>query len=561
MKKYLLMASALLMAALFVSCEGNETDTPPPPPPPPGEGIAFNKIDDAVYNGEALGEGSGFYTFTLSNDSGDKMRVDCFGAVSTGTNNPRFTTGIYRVGSLEERAINSFLPAENATAEKGTIYWDSSNTAYPVSDGTMEVKASGSNYKLTIKFTSGDKKIEASYEGTMKFKVAEIIPNREENPNPRPADFTYNAYFGRMTGKAETGYFQLGLTYKGNVDTGANVEAIQIEGFIPRAEDNSKALLAEGTYTVVSSKEIEKGTAFTIAPGVVDTKNSTFAGSFELYTNDRGGITKGYMITEGKMEVVKTTGDNYKITVNFKGKRANAAGIVRDDAEDVAYEYEGPLPVMANMADPPSTLEEDLDLETFTNQALVQVKKLNNYTVWCYYLWADGIRGVVSNNILNMQGAGHTVLVAIAGTPQSTDLPVGEFPMSTLYMDTDVSNGTGSAWPGMYEGGAFNAANIGCWYGFVRSKADGSISIAEGHMGAVAERGFVKTSNNGDQHTVEFEFYDRYGHKLTGKYEGAVDVYKESGASSASGFNSSLYVPSFEIAKMGFPATFFDTAR
>lgn len=555
------MASAFLLAAVFVSCGGGKEPIDTPPPPPPGEGITFNKIEAAVYNGEALGEGSGFYTFTLSNDSGDKMRVDCFGAVSTSSTNPRFTTGIYRAGSIDERAINTFLPADNATAENGTIYWDSSNTAYPVSDGTMEVKASGSNYKLAIKFTSGDKTIEATYEGAMKFDVVLIIPGRVKDPNPRPADFTYNAYFGRMTGKAETGYFQLGLTYKGNVDTGANVEAIQIEGFIPRAEDNSNAFLAEGTYTIVSSEEMKKGTAFTLAPGVVDTQNNAFTGSFEFYTNDRGGITKGYMITEGTMEVAKTTGDNYKITVNFKGKRANAGGIIRDEAEEIAYSYEGPITTMANMADPPSTLKENLDLGTFTNQALVQVKKLNNYTVWCYYLWADGIRGVVNNNVLSMQGAGHTVLVAIAGTPQSTDLPVGEFPMSTLYMDTDVSNGTGSAWPGMYEGGAFNAANIGCWYGFVRSSADGGISIKEGHMGAVAEQGFVKTSNNGDVHTVEFEFYDRNGYKLSGKYEGAVDVYKENSAASASGFNSPLYVPSFEIAKMGFPTTFFGTAR
>ena len=151
MKKLLLLASTAVTAALMVSCsQGTDTTTPPGPTT---DGYTFTTVSDAVYYGEKYAEGSGFYTFTLSDADGNKMRIDCFGTVASNSNNPRFTTGTYEAGTLDDRTVRTFVTADSATAEEGTIFWKGSE-AYPVSGGTMKVSSQGGSYKLDIEFTS-----------------------------------------------------------------------------------------------------------------------------------------------------------------------------------------------------------------------------------------------------------------------------------------------------------------------------------------------------------------------------------------------------------------------
>ena len=179
MKKLLLLASTAVTAALMVSCsQGTDTTTPPGPTT---DGYTFTTVSDAVYYGEKYAEGSGFYTFTLSDADGNKMRIDCFGTVASNSNNPRFTTGTYEAGTLDDRTVRTFVTADSATAEEGTIFWKGSE-AYPVSGGTMKVSSQGGSYKLDIEFTSGETTIKGSFDGTLKFEGKPQVP-----PGPLPA--------------------------------------------------------------------------------------------------------------------------------------------------------------------------------------------------------------------------------------------------------------------------------------------------------------------------------------------------------------------------------------
>ena len=72
MKKLLLLASTAVTAALMVSCsQGTDTTTPPGPTT---DGYTFTTVSDAVYYGEKYAEGSGFYTFTLSDADGIELQ-------------------------------------------------------------------------------------------------------------------------------------------------------------------------------------------------------------------------------------------------------------------------------------------------------------------------------------------------------------------------------------------------------------------------------------------------------------------------------------------------------
>lgn len=540
------------MAALTVSCEND--------PVPPGGGggngeptftdIKFTTLSDAVYYGESKAEGTGFFTFTLSNDKGDKMRIDCVGALALNSSNPRFTTGRYNAGNIATPEIGMFATAESATDEVGTIYWKDAE-AYPVNEGTIEAKAAGSNYQLTIKVKSGDQEIEATYEGALKFESKPTFAPRVQDPNPRPVQNLMGSYVGKLNKDSKTAAFVILLAYKGDdLATGKNMEALSIQGFMPIAEDRNNAYLPEGTYTITS--DTKKQDAFVLTAGSVSEKDG-YGGTYEIYTDNAGGINKGYVITEGTLEVTKT-GDNYKLTATMKGKRADRKSVLGTEAESVVYEYEGPMKPMANLADAPSNLTEDIDLGTFSNQALLQIVPLedNAYTGWFYFLWDEGIGGTIKDKELDINGQGHTVCVAIIGKPQATDLPTGEFPMSSFY---GTQEETGSAWPAAYDIANFGPTT-GCIYAFVKQEPN-TLKLLD-YMGAVADKGFVKTSTAGNIHTVEFEYYDRNGHKVSGKYEGEVEVVKSSSAQSASGATNALfYVPSYRVTADMDPISMF----
>lgn len=552
MKKLLLLASTAVTAALMVSCSDNGGTTPPGPPTPTDD-YTFTTVSDAVYYGEKYAEGSGFYTFTLSDADGNKMRIDCFGTVASNSNNPRFTTGTYEAGTLDDRTVRTFVTTDSATAEEGTIFWKGSE-AYPVSGGTMKVSSQGGSYKLDIEFTSGETTIKGSFNGTLKFEGKPQVPPRTEIPNPRPVTGTIGAYYGKYNDyDATTGMFLFGMAYKGDLTTGENVEALQLQGYIPLQEDNDNVILPEGTYTITTATD--NTDAFTLVAGGVDAQNGYY-GTYEYYTDKSTSITKGYIISEGTMTVEKN-GDNYKITANFKGKRADALNIIGTELEEVNYLYEGPLEPMMNYADPMSRLEENKELGAMNNSALLQVipNATDNFTAWLYYIFGDGLTATINGQNLDITGSGDLLMLAIWGPAQSTDNPVGEFPMSPAF---GALYEEGSAMPGNPILGTSISPTDGCWYTYASKQ--GSTLQLNNYAGAMPDQGRIitKPAEDGTNQIVDFEFYDKYDHVISGIYEGEMEVVKAS--QSAAAANAGLaYMPSFPIApELVIPATPFN---
>lgn len=550
MKKLLLLASTAVTAALMVSCSDTTT---PPPPPTSTDDYTFTTVSDAVYYGEKYAEGSGFYTFTLSDADGNKMRIDCFGTVASNSNNPRFTTGTYEAGTLDDRTVRTFVTTDSATAEEGTIFWKGSE-AYPVSGGTMKVSSQGGSYKLDIEFTSGETTIKGSFDGTLKFEGKPQVPPRIYDPNPRPVTGTIGAYYGKYNDyEATTGMFLFGMAYKGDLTTGENVEALQLQGYIPLQEDNDNVILPEGTYTITTATD--NTDAFTLVAGGVDAQNGYY-GTYEYYTDKSTSITKGYIISEGTMTVEKN-GDNYKITANFKGKRADALNIIGTELEEVNYLYEGPLEPMMNYADPMSRLEENKELGAMNNSALLQVipNATDNFTAWLYYIFGDGLTATINGQNLDITGSGDLLMLAIWGPAQSTDNPVGEFPMSPAF---GALYEEGSAMPGNPILGTSISPTDGCWYTYASKQ--GSTLQLNNYAGAMPDLGRIitKPAEDGTNQIVDFEFYDKYDHVISGIYEGEMEVVKAS--QSAAAANAGLaYMPSFPIApELVIPATPFN---
>ena len=65
--------------------------------------------------------------------------------------------------------------------------------------------------------------------------------------------------------------FLFGMGYKGDLTNGENVEALQLQGYIPLQEDNDNVILPEGTYTISTSAD--NTDAFTLVAGGVDAQN------------------------------------------------------------------------------------------------------------------------------------------------------------------------------------------------------------------------------------------------------------------------------------------------
>lgn len=545
MKKLLLLALSAVTAALTVSC----TNTPPEPPVG-GSSYKFTTVSDAVYRGEKFGDGSGFYTFTLSDAEGNTLHIDCFGNVASNAVNPRFNTGEYKPGSIADHASRTFVTATSATDEYGTVFTQG-DKAYPIDGGSMNVSTQGGSFSLNIEFTSGETTIKGTFEGSLKFEGKPEVSPRNPKPSPRPVSELFGAYYGKYNNNdATAGMFILQMGYLGNLETGANVEALQLQGFIPLQEDNENVILPVGTYTITTSTTATE--PFTLLAGGIDIQNG-YQGTYEFYTDATTSITKGYIISEGTMTVEKN-GEDYKISANFKGKRSDSKSILMDTLEEVTYLYEGPLTPLVNSADPITKLEGPKQLGEMKTKALLQVipKAAGEYTAWLYYIFGEGVSYTLVDNTLDMTGTGDLMMLAIWGPAQSTDNPVGEFRMSPGY---GLLYEKGSAMPGNPLLGTNIDPQQGCWYTHV-VKQGSSLSI-DNYAGAMPDQGRIitKPAEDGTNQIVDFLFYDKRGNEVSGVFEGPIEVVKanRSTASADAGF----YVPSFPIAPEAAPATPF----
>src|SRR5699024_2309177 len=101
---------------------------------------------------------------------------------------------------------------------------------------------------------------------------------------------------------------------------------------------------------------------------------------------------------------------------------------------------------------------------------------------------------------------GDLIMLAIWGPAQTTDNPVGEFPMSPgyglLYED-------GSAMPGNPVIGSSIDPQQGCWY--THAVKQGTTLSLDNYAGAMPDKGRIitKPAEDGTNQIVDFEFYDK----------------------------------------------------
>lgn len=531
--KKLFWAAAVLVAALTVGCKKDQGGN--------GGGSAatptFTSVvaEETAYYGERYGEGTGFYTMMLTNADGDKLRLDCFAAIALNANTATLASGTYNVGTTADHKVRTFVAATSESDEAGTILWRNGEATL-IDGGTMLVNKSGSNLKIAFEFTSNGQPVEINqFEGPVTFLNKQEYPPREEDPNPRVATSVIAEYYGiANTLGAEAGMFIMAL---GCTDLDANgmtnAEGIQINGFMPLQEDHNNLVIPEGTYEVV--KGLQEMTPFKLIEGSI--ANSSYSGTTEFLTNDKAQLTEAWCIQEGTMNVERN-GEDYKITITFKGLRADQSGIVSDKLEEVNYVYEGPIKV-DNYADPASNLTENKELGTITNKALLQTSDMgNDITGYFYYIWGDGIEISISGQSISTKGSGDMIVLSLCAPASMGERPEGVFEMGPVYGTAFADKNIAMpANPMPLQNGI--SPLEGCWYTYLKTLPNGD-PTTDFWAGAMPSQGSVTTSNEGDNHIVTFDFVDRNGYTIKGTYNGPLmDL-----SSAAAGF----YWPSYPIS-------------
>lgn len=518
MKKYLLLLATAFMAISLTSCRDNTVgpDKPPlPPGPDPVDGIVLTTMDEGAYYDQKYSETVGFSSVTLSNASGQKLRLDLFGSISKNAANAKLNTGDYLKGSLEAPAVRKFIPAATATDVVGCIFWDGKGNALPITDGKLNVGTVNNKTKITLELMSGEEEIKGSFENVIKLEnKSEYFPHTED---VIVAESAWGNYVGQgMAGSVVADQFHLVLVQEGD-KSNKNTHAIQITGFMPRMVDGdgNKVTVAEGTYTITSDDVIGKTPkAFQLLTGSIIDKDLT--GTGEYFTNEKSVFLKGWAVSSGTMTVAKS-GDTFTITTDFIGRRVDQSGVVNKIDEPIKFSYVGPMDYMRNDADPYSNYTEGKDLGKITTKtAIVQLPKIQGFggSTWLYYIFGHGINTTMENGSLSMDGEGDVMMLFLQGPSSASDLAVGEFTMGGSFYYTP-NPATFTAYPGdpyVDLAAGVLGPEYGCWYSrFVT----GRMTVA----GAVHSRGSVTATLTGDIYNMEFEIFDKNNNKFFGSFE------------------------------------------
>ena len=215
---------------------------------------------------------------------------------------------------------------------------------------------------------------------------------------------------------------------------------------------------------------------------------------------------------------------NISINANDK-KNENSAPrtarvIVTTDVEGI-----GPFEIPVTQESKPeflSTLEEDVDFGVLT-QSRVLVYPNNDYrempyTEWDFILWDEGIS---YDGVNVFTGSGDKMCLKVAGEvlTQNDD---NEYYLAdgTYTVVANFDSGTITPEIGQISGGAFGYSHPlfpnGSWY--IRMQDDavtGDACIKEGTM---------TVARSGETYTLTFDFTSDAGYKVTGSFEGALNV-------------------------------------
>jgi hypothetical protein len=205
---------------------------------------------------------------------------------------------------------------------------------------------------------------------------------------------------------------------------------------------------------------------------------------------------------------------------NTSSDPRTARVVVTTNVEDI-----GPFEIPVTQEGKPeflSTLEEDVDFGVLT-QSRVLVYPNNDYrempyTEWDFILWDEGIS---YDGVNVFTGSGDKMCLKVAGEvlTQNDD---NEYYLAdgTYTVVANFDSGTITPEIGQISGGAFGYSHPlfpnGSWY--IRMQDDavtGDACIKEGTM---------TVARSGETYTLTFDFTSDAGYKVTGSFEGALNV-------------------------------------
>ena len=222
---------------------------------------------------------------------------------------------------------------------------------------------------------------------------------------------------------------------------------------------------------------------------------------------------------EGDAVNLINIGVNISNSENTSPDPRTARVVVTTNVEDI-----GPFEIPVTQEGKPeflSTLEEDVDFGVLTQSRVIVYPnndyRESSYTKWDFNLWNDGISYDGSSKFT---GSGDRMCVTVAGEVLTQNDDNEYYLAEGTY--TVAANFSGTVTPevGQISGGAFGFSHPefpkGTWY--IRMQDDavtGDACIKEGTM---------TVARSGETYTLTFDFTSDAGYKVTGSFEGALNV-------------------------------------
>lgn len=508
---FCLAAAALAVCA---ACNSSETPVPPEPPVPPTPSDYTIDVQAtsalAAYGGDlggvygyflALGDVKVTSVDPKADGAGQIVVFEMYSKTGSAEN---FTEGTYTMfaGSDEDELTPPCFVGEtsgyyvtNADGVAGELE--------PLTNGTVTIKGSGSNYEIEVLGTFADgRTLRFTYTGAMEIKEESgetpDIPLVEED-----IDATYTTAIATYHGEYESkgsGLYNLTL-YTGELSgSGWNQMPAEVGGLMLQLTlfsslPNPDMEIEPGTYTVN-----DNGSKGSWLAGFIDERiywpNGTYLEQIqENYSQEC------LMAATGTITIARD-GDNYSVTLD----------LTSDTGHKMTGTFHGPISFYdrANVNNTLSTLTEDtiVHVEDMPAKAgfygdLYDVKGDN------WYLEI----GTFAVGSENMQ-----LDLMAPQTGYKGELPEGTYTVSETY-----TQGEYAVVPGERSAGGMLAYS---WY--VADIRDDGASYHQ----APAKKGTITISKSGSDYIISFEFFDDQNpaYKFWGSWTGPIEISNQSKA-------------------------------
>lgn len=247
--------------------------------------------------------------------------------------------------------------------------------------------------------------------------------------------------------------------------------------------------------------------------------------SMEYSIDTLNRITGGIFIKKGTLTVTKS-GKIYSFVTDLSGTEFNRQGLEVGEVNDIVWRLTTPdFPEFAtDKSRPKSTLKAPLDFgatlkEAFVDQWYIGMSSLILNRVVLHekgvLIKANG-KDYSKNGSLDIEGEGRVVILQFV-TAMDDKVPLGTFNVGGVLDPREAQQSAGSACAAnLYlEDIDMLGLGSGCWYLDVDNTGK-VVAVA----GAMPNQGFVTSGRTDPDMLFGFDFFDKYGNKVSGAYTG-----------------------------------------